>query len=492
MRRLTRAEYTATVRDLTGVSDDVADAFPSEEIVRGFENNAAALTFPPVLAEKALAAAEALGARVAGGLAGKLPCASNAADAACARAFIGDFGRRAWRRPLAPDEIARFEKLFAMGSVQDGFGRGVQMVTASLLVSVPFFYRVEIGEGPPNARQPTSWEMASRLSYLLWGTMPDDALFAAAEKDQLRTREAIRAQAERMLASPRAREAVATFHHSWLGLDEAPTINKDPKMFPAFTPEVRAALVDETHAFLHEVAWGGQSGSLWDLFTGRFTFVNATLAKYYGVAGRSGADFQRAEPDGERRAGILTQATLLAIHSGFDQTSPVLRGKMVRERFLCGLLPVPPPTVAATASPPSSTRTTRERAAQHAADPSCSGCHRLMDPIGFGFEGWDPAGRPRAMEAGQPVDDGGEVLDADVGAFRGLAELGRKLAASADARACFVRQWFRFGYGRLEGAADAATLAALDTALRGSNGRYRELLLALTQTAAFLSFGGGR
>lgn len=488
MRRLTRTEYNNTVRDLVGDDSAPGSIFPPEETVHGFDNNAEALTFPPVLADQALNVATRLAKDVAPRAEEFAPCASTAPDTACAETFIRAFGARAWRRPLTDDEVAGLLPVYEAGS-SDGFERGVELTVQSILISAPFFYRVEVGDGTPVAGKPglvhpTSWEMASRLSYFLWGTMPDDALFDAAERGELGTPEEVLAQAERMLDDPRVHEAVANFHGQWLLVGGIGALDKDPEVFSTWETTTAELLLQETSTFLDHVAF---EGGITDLFTAGYSFRNDALAAYYGAEPVGSDAFELVTSLApERRGGILTQAGVLAQHAAFDQSSPTLRGMFVRERLLCGVLPPPPPDVDNTPAAPGPMQTTRERYEQHANDPSCVGCHRLMDPIGFGLEGYDGAGLFREEEAGMPVDARGEVIDSDVGPFEGGVELGQKLAQSEDVRACIARQWFRFAYGRDEDVdQDGPMLEQIAQVIAESNA-YRELLLGLTQTDAFL------
>jgi hypothetical protein len=483
LRRLTNREYLATLRDLLAIQLPPLELLP-EERVDGFDNNAAALTVSPVLAEQYLMAAESA-ARLAGAnLAAVAPCATAATDA-CAAEIAGTLGKRAWRRPLSPDEVATLVRLYQSGKGQGGFRAGVELVIRALLFSPNFLFRVEVGvpaEGRPGLLRPTSWEMATRLSYFLWGTMPDGVLFDTAEKDALRTAAQVRAQAERMLQDRRARGATASFLEQWLDLDQIGKEAKDEKVFPKLTAPMAPLLRKEADAFLEHAVWQGDVRSL---FTASESFLNAKLAAYYGVAGPRGETLERAPLDAPRRAGVVTLGGVLSMLAGPEQTAPTLRGLFVREKLLCERMPPPPPTVNNNRPPPVRTSTTRERIAQHAKDPSCAGCHQLIDPIGFGLEKFDGAGLYRETDGGKPIDDAGEVVGHEIGRFRGAAELGQKLAASRSTGACLARQWFRFGTGRTEATDDEPTLTWLAGEL-SPTAPIRGLLAALTQTDAFL------
>jgi hypothetical protein len=327
--------------------------------------------------------------------------------------------------------------------------------------------------------------MASRLSYLMWHSMPDDALFAAAAAGKLTAPADIEAQVQRMIADPKARGVVADFHAQWLRVGEISGVEKDTTIFPAFTPAIAQLMQQETARFLDYVTWDGP-GDLGSILTAPFTFVNGPLAQYYGMTTVSGSAFVKTPLTGTHRAGVLAQGGLLSLLAKANQTSPVHRGKFVREQLLCMQLPPPPANLMIKPPELSSTLTTRQRFTQHSIDPACTTCHHLMDPIGLGFEDFDGAGAFRALENGQPIDDSGEVQDSDVeGPFHGVGELASKLASSDQVRACVAKRWFRYGYGRGETSADACSLSGIQSQFAAGGFKIRDLLVALTRTDAF-------
>jgi hypothetical protein len=491
IRRVTRTEYTNTVRDLLGDTSGVANGFPTEEKRLGFDNNADALSVSPVLAEQYLLAAETVAQNAVGAasLAKIVPCdpAADGADA-CGQQFIASFGKKAYRRPLAADDLALLTSVFDAGKATD-FATGVRLVIETMLQSPRFLYRVEFGvpaRSGDKAVRLDDWEMASRLSYLLWNSMPDDALFAAADAGQLSTPARIDAQVARMIDDPKARSVVADFDTQWLRLAELDAVEKDATVFPNFSAGIAGLMHQETAKFLDYVTWDG-GGDLQTLLSAPFTFVNGPLAQYYGLSGVTGSSFVQAPLDpSSHRGGLLTQGGLLSLLAKANQTSPIYRGKFVREQLLCTDLP-PPPADLMIKAHISPTLTTRQRFAQHSADPACSGCHTLMDPIGLGFEDFDGAGIFRATENGQPVDTSGEVVQSDIsGPFDGPLALQAKLASSDQVRACVATKWFRYGYGRGETDQDACSLDTLKTKFAAGGYKIRDLLIALTQTNAFL------
>jgi hypothetical protein len=506
LRRLTRFEYNATVRDLLGDTTHPADAFPSEEIRSGFDNNAAALGVSPVQTEAYLNAAESLAGNAMLAPSTIVPCdasklADSAAEDACATQFIATFGKRAYRRPVADEDMTRLMSVYHAGRTAADFTTGIRYVIETILQSPQFLYRIELAlpaASPTDTLAPLDgYEMATRLSYLLWSTTPDDTLLAAADADALQTPDQIKAQVIRMLADPRAHEAVAHFDEQWLQLGKMTTINKDATTFPSFSPSLIPAMQEEARQFVDHVVWGdGGAGDLHELLTASYTYVNAPLAQYYGVSGATGSDFVRVDLDPTNRAGILTLGGVLSMLAHANQTSPVHRGKFVREQILCGLMPPPPPNVPKLPDVDPNL-TTRERLSQHSTDPACHSCHRLMDPIGFGFEKFDGAGLPRTTENGKPIDDSGTIEDSDVaGDFVGAKALGETLSHSAFAQKCVVTSWFHYAYARLEAPEDQCTVKTLQKRFADNGYKFQDLLVALTETDAFryrrVAAGGGQ
>ncbi|MES1172295.1 MAG: DUF1592 domain-containing protein [Bacteroidota bacterium] len=492
IRRMTRLEYRNTLRDLLGSPPAIADAFPAEERRLGFDNNAAALSTSPVLVEQYLLAAEKAATDAVNSpssLAAIVPCdAAVAGTDACGRQFINAFAPRAYRGPLSGDDVDLLTSVFDAGKATD-FKTGVRLVIETVLQSPRFLYRVEFGTAPQGndaVVRPDHWEMASRLSYLLWHSMPDDALVAAAQAGRLGTAAEIQTEVDRMLQDPKARGMVADFYSQWLGVGDVGGVEKDRAAFPTFTSAIAGFMQQETAQFLDHVTWE-DGGDLDAVFSAPFTFLNGPLAQHYGIGGVSGNTFVKVSLEGSGRGGFLTQGGILSLLGKANQTSPVHRGKFVREQFLCDELPPPPADLMVKAPELSTTLTTRQRFTQHASDKACSPCHRLMDPIGLGFEAFDGAGVLRSLENGQPVDTSGEVAASDVaGPFNGVSELGHKLAGSDQVRACVATKWFRYGTGRGETTADACSMGTIKDKFAAGGYKIRDLMVALTQSDAFL------
>jgi hypothetical protein len=489
LRRLTQTEYDNTVRDLLGDTTAPAKSFPPDQKLGAYSNTATALTVSPLLAQGYESAAEGLATSAVANLKTLLPCDPVAmGEDACAQQFISAFGKKAFRRPLTDDEKATLLALYQTNKSGADFKNGIQAVLEAMLQGGPFLYRAEFGDvtkAQAGVVPLTSYEMASRLSYLLWGSMPDDALMTAADGDQLTTPDQIASQARRMLQDPKARPAIEQFYAEWLQIASLDGVAKDPKTYPDFTPTLRTSMQAETRAFVDWVMWSGD-GRLETLLTAPVSFLNIELAHAYGVQGVTGTSLQQVSLDPKQRAGILTQLSVLTALGKPDRSSPVLRGKFVREQLFCQTIPSPPANIVIV--PPTVTPgvSTRQAFAQHSTQDACKGCHALMDPIGFGFESFDGMGEYRTVDQGIPVDASGTLTSTDVnGSFDGAVDLATKVAGSKEVSACMVTQWFRYAFGRGDTPDDGCSLETATQAFDASNHDMRELLVALTQTDAF-------
>jgi hypothetical protein len=490
LRRLSRLQYNNTVRDLLGDTSRPADGFLPDEVLGSFSGSAALARVAPVAVEQYRLAAERLAAKAATNLTSLVSCrpADTAGEEACVRTFLADFGLRAYRRPLSADEVAGKLELFRKVRVEGDFAFGIQAVVAALLQSPFFLYRAEL---PPagalvGALVPLGpYEIASRLSYFLLNTMPDPALFAAAQANGLATPAAVEAQARRLLQDPRARAAANEFFGQWLILGALDDEAKDATLFPEFNDTLRAAMKEETLRFTTSTLFDGDA-RLETLLTSSRSIVNAPLGKLYGVT--AAADYGPVDLDPSQRAGLLTQASILTRTAHSDGSSPTRRGKFVREALMCQPPPPPPPGVDTTPPPRTPNQTRRALYAQHATNPVCAACHQLTDPVGFGFENYDAIGRYQTMDGGKPIDASGEISaseDLD-GVFVGAVALAKKLAASNSVRTCMAEHWFSFALGRAPAAGDEASIkAAFDGFAPG--GDLRALMVALTRTDSFLT-----
>jgi hypothetical protein len=496
VKLLTRAELDRTLRDLLGDETRPAQALPPETAIIGFENDGDNHRATALLVEDLLALAEDVAARaVAERRELVLSCdASVVGEPACGTALVEELGPRAFRRPLTAAERDRLLGVFSGALTAYGFDKALELTLTTMLVSPAFLYRVDAPLGSSRdggedggGELVGSFEMASRLSYFLWGTMPDDALLEAAARGELIDAPGVETQARRMLDDARAREAVGSFFRQWLGLDRLDGVTKDTTLFPEYSSDLNALWRDSVLAFVDGVVWEG-TGTLEELFTSPTLHVNPLMASIYGVAGPDHAGLDATDAPAGTRAGLLTQPGLMALLANPDQSSPIRRGVFVREKLLCQPIDPPPPDVVIEPPPASPGRTTRERFAIHTENEQCAACHVLIDPIGFGFEAYDALGRFRTSENGAPIDDAGELAftnDAIIeGRYDGALELSQKLAGSPQVRDCVMGQAFTFAMGRVPDAADQCALDEI-SARFADGGSLREMLVAIAVSKAF-------
>lgn len=494
LRRLTAAELEATVRGALGLTpaEWAGPSVPADAAAQnGFTNNVDRLIVDETYARGLLTTAEQV-AEVAVGpgvLPRVLPCAS-AGGPACAQTFLDTVGRRLYRRPLTDTERQRYLDLLARVSTTDDFATWVRWATVAMLQSPHVVYRSELGEPDGDGYRLTGHEIATALAFALTGAPPDDALLDRAAAGGLDTPEGVAAAARELAidpatgtARPALRAVFQGFARQWLNLSALPNISKNPAAFPGFTPDVRAAMGEETEAFLDQIVFE-QGGGVADLLTAPVSYVPDVLAAYYGWGGGGVA----AERPAGWGVGLLAQGSVLAVNAGDAHTSPTQRGLLVRERLLCTDLPPPPPVVI-DLPPPTGAETTRERYELHASDPSCAGCHVQIDPIGFTLEHLDAGGRYRELENGLPIDDGGAIhgLDeapADGLAVRGPDELATALAARPEVAECAAAFVASYAYGLdHHDTSCLVTTPAIDLA-EGELGLV-DYVLALTATPHF-------
>lgn len=490
LRLLTRREYAATVADLLGVEPPDVAEIPVEPRVDGYDNDAeaAVVTARHVDAYMQLAQRVADDAveQSAAVLAGCMP-----ADPECPRLFVESLGRRALRRPLTGEEIDLYVDLFDPEATDGDFYQGMRLVIRGLLMNPELLYRVELGEPAGDGLyRLTAYEVASALSYGLWGTMPDDELLDAAASGRLDDADGIEVQARRLLEHPRGRAQVGEFFTQWLGTGALLLANKDTQIYPDFGPEIREAMAAEQEAFVEHVMFDS-SATIDELLLADYVFVDDTLADFYGLPRPGSAVPVRVDlPAGTNRGGLLTLGSVLASHAHPNESSPVKRGVFVRERLLCQPLPSPPEDVDATPPDLDPDATTRERFGQHSADPACKGCHVLIDPLGFGFEAYDGVGAFRSTENGLPIDATGELLGLEPGAdplpFDGPQQLAELLAPSSTTSACVVEQYVRFSSGRELTPQDECTVSTLAEQLADGGGDLHQLLIDHVRLDAFV------
>lgn len=409
LRRLTRVQYEFAVADLLGIASEVSDALPPDDIVAGFATNTVSSTSAARLRQY-MTTAETLAERAAPSTFDEIVSCDVAqlGTAKCIERFVHIFGRRAYRRPLTAREKSAYQRLFAEISGKTDQRTGIEVLISTFLQSPHFLYRHERRPEPgAEPRRLNGYELASRLSLLIWASIPDDALLDAAAAGKLDTAEGLRNEAERLLANKRAARGLASFHRQWLELTELDQIIKYGSRFPQFTDALRSAMLREAGDFADTVIRSAD-GSLRRLLTASFTIAEPALAKLY-EAPHPGTGAARVALDPRRRSGILTLASVMAAHAHPDDSAPVQRGSLIRRRLLCTSLHPPPPSVDMTPPAFDPKQSRREQFASHSKSPACRGCHHLMDPLGFGFEHYDGIGAYRSTDGGKEVDASGSI-----------------------------------------------------------------------------------
>lgn len=462
IHRLNAAEYDNTVKDLLGVATTPAGAFINDEQSDGFDNIAAAFGMTEAQFEQYYNAADgiaeaafadpALAARI-------MTCAT--ADAACFGQIIGAFGARAWRRPLVDTEIARLTTLAtdAVTAGEDATG-AVKQVVKTMLTSVPFLYRIEL-DSDPNSATPhalTGYELASRLSYLGWSSMPDDAMFGLAASGAILNNDTLTAEVDRMLASPKGEQFAANFAGQWLGIRKLKETHQvDATVFPNFNDQIRESMVQEGLLYFKQFLTGDKQMT---------EFFTADVKNLPGVTGMTPT--RNADP-ADTRVGFLGLSSFLTFSSFAYRTAPTLRGKWVLENLLCQDIPAPPANVPMlddpAATPPAELQSENVRVrleAHRQMEPACNACHTLLDPIGLGLENYDAIGQYRTQyDNGDAVDASGQLSATQT--FNGLAELAAILATDTRLNDCVSDRMLTYALSRQLGPTDAPYLAQIRT-----------------------------
>jgi hypothetical protein len=458
-RRLNRFEYENTLRDLLGISLDIASIFPADGAGgEGFDTDGSALFLSAIQAEKYLDAADmAIEAAFAQDEAGAARRAAlmphtpedNLAPLDAARRNLTRFLQRAWRRPVRPVEVGHLLALTAE-ALDNGepFEQALKLSYKAALVSPNFLFLAEPKPAESGVYKLGDYPLASRLSYFLWASMPDEELFASAERGELQQEEVLRMQISRMLDDPRAKALGDQFAAQWLGISQLGiNIRLDNDRFPEFTPGLARDMREEAAVFFHVLF--AENRSLLELLDTNYTYANSRLARIYGIPGVEGEHLQRVQLADNRRGGVLGMSAILAATSQPLRTSPVLRGKWVLEQLLGDHVPPPPPGAGALPADdkPEEGLTLRQRLEAHRSNPDCAACHSRMDPLGFGLENFDPLGRWREDFAGQVVDSRGELPTGEV--FTGPAELKQiLLARKHDFARNLARKMLGYALGR--------------------------------------------
>ncbi|RYZ36358.1 MAG: DUF1592 domain-containing protein [Myxococcaceae bacterium] len=498
--RLTHPQWVASVKDLLKLDvapTALAQSFRADPSQSGFlfDNDARALSVDEALWGAYQRAAADLAGQVATDatkLAKLLPPGTNT-DEARAKAFVESFGLRAHRRPLAADEVEAYLVLYRKGPgsypTMAPFQAGLRLVLEGFLQSPLFLYRVEKSTQATDGKVPLdAYEVASRLSYALWDSMPDEALFTAAREGALVKREGVAEQARRMLKDARARGVVGAYHQAVFDVPRYASIRPNTTRFPNVTAKLSESAAKENALFVEDVVFK-REGRFADLLTSRDTFANDELARVYGLTGTFTADFVPVTLDATQRRGVLTQVGFLASHATSLDPDPIHRGVFLSEHLLCQKIGAPPANIPALPAP--NGRTNREVVTSHTEAPGtvCASCHsNLINPLGFPFENFDAVGGFRTTDNGHPVDAtsspsiGGEKV-----AVRDAVQLSDTLANTQAVHECYARHWVEFLSGRPAATEDAALVSRLGKLSRAGELSVVDLVVEVVTGVGFVN-----
>lgn len=497
--RLTHAQWENSVRDLLRLDapPNLSSSFEPDTRISFFDNNTRALRVSSDLWNDYQGAAEALAATIASdpnALARLLPPDQPSDAVERARAMVRYLGRRAYRRPLSDEEVDAHVFLFEEGAAHfpelDPFDAGMRMLIEALLQSPHFLYRIELGSGQDaTSVSLTDFEIASRLSYMIWNTMPDDELLDAAARGTLHTPAQIAEQASRLLDDPRGHAMAERFHAQLFNWDLYRGLSKDAGEFPLYYDGIGSDMYEEARRFVEDVVLEND-GNLAELLTAPYTFANDGLAALYGLDGSFDGSFSKAsfDPDQQpNRGGLLTQLGFLASHGGL--TGSIHRGVFINHRVLCTELPPPPDALPPIPNDEGMTMTSRERIEMHTGPGTCgASCHgTYINPIGFAFESFDGLGQSRVEENGRPIDTFAEFEFADGPVeFDGAKELTSAMAERIEAHDCYTKHWVEYALGRDTAGSDLDLIQSLgDRSLDGLS--VKSLIIELVQSEEFRS-----
>lgn len=487
IHRLSRAEYNCTIRDLLGVDTKPADTFPSEGGGGGgFDNNADTLFIPPILMERYLAAATSVLEQAPAEKIFFIKKGWLNSERSVAKRIVEHFALRGFRRPIEQQEAGHLLQVYDRCREKGrSFQTAVKTALSAILVSPNFLFRVEADQQTNQPYRISDYDLASRLSYFLWSSMPDEELFRLADTKHLHDPKVLDQQIIRMIRDPKSRAFTDSFAGQWLRVRELKTAAQpDPNRFPNYTPALRDALYREVVEFFDSVL--REDRSLLSVLDANYTFLNAELAALYNIDGVEGETFRRVRLPDERRGGILGMGAVLTLTSYPQRTSPVLRGKWVLEEIL-GTPPPPPPPLVKSLPPddaPVDGLTLRQRLEKHREQPECATCHVRMDPLGFGLENYDPIGRWRTRIGDQPVDASGELPGGEK--FEGPGQLKKVLLSR---KREFIRnvtqKMLAYGLGRGLEYYDMPAVKKIEQRLAENDYRSSVLIIEIVKSFPF-------
>ncbi len=490
MHRLNQTEYRNTTRDLLGTQLDPAANFPADDVSFGFDNIAQVLSVSPLLFDLYEQAAQELAVEVLNtGIRDSIVfCDPNLAS--CRSDVFRELASRAWRRPAGEEEVARLQTLFDVALNEgEGVEEGLELAIRGILLSPHFIYRPELDDDPLSAQPQllNDYELASRLSYFLWSSMPDQTLFDAAANGSLRGETELRAQVDRMLSDPKAQALVDNFAGQWLRIRSLDDHVPDYASFPEWDGALRDAMGQEAKLFFGEFLRG--NASMDELLLTDFAFLNDRLAEHYGLPFDLGTQLERVDLDAnDPRFGLLTLGSLLTVTSTPIRTSPVKRGVWILEQLLCSEPPPPPPGVEGLPEGDMSSGSLRDRLELHRADPTCASCHNLMDPLGLGLEHYDAIGSFRAEDDGFPVDASGQLIDGQT--FNNAREMAALIQEDERFDHCIVEKLFTYALGRPIASSEQPFVEAIAEQFAQSGSELPELIRLIVTSEPFRSRRG--
>jgi hypothetical protein len=492
--RLTTAQLKNTLLDVFAFAGTSIDSYPADSRpdISEYADVADTLVVGDLLTTYYNNTAEEVSANVVANSSNFLGCAiADLGTGTCLQDFLTNYGMKAWRRPLTADEITQFQGLYNTVVMESGAQLGFTMVVQALILSPNFTFRTELGTSSAPGQTPlTDYEVASALSYMLWDSPPDQALYDAAAAGMLHDPASAAAQVRRMFAaSTRAPGALSSFVAQWLHTDGLLTVKKDPMLFPTWNAAVAQDLAGEAQQFVASVAFDATSDHTFGaLLTANFGFVSAATAGLYGVpAPAAGAGLVRTAFDPSQRSGLLTLASWIAAVSNAGDTGLPARGNFVRGALLCDASPPPPAAFTFDPTQITPTMTGRQKFLVHTKSSTCAACHNLFDGIGFALEDYDPIGRFRTTDQGQTIDPSGSVPlpSGQMLQFANVIDLMKQVASSPDFSRCYASQYLRYATGRVSSEVSTCELDTLATAVRTAGNTLDSLPAAIAALPTF-------
>jgi hypothetical protein len=493
--RLTHGQLKNTLSDSLGFAPPTIDTFPAETRLDGFANQSGKLTVSPLLADYYLRAADELATNVISRTTEFLACPmTGLGSGTCLGDFIKSLGMKMWRRPLVDTEVSKLTGLYNNTvPTAGGPAEGVRNIVKAMFMSPNFIYRTETGNSttPGQVTYLTDYELASALSYMMWDSPPDKALYDLAAAGKLHDKPTLLAQAQRLWAAKKTPTALNGFLQQWLQIEDLLGADKDPMLYPKYDKMVAADLLEESRLFLNSVVFdAGGDKSFKTLFTAKYGFLNSRTAPIYGATSAS-ATLTKTNINAAQRRGLLTMGAFISAHSDGDDTGLVSRGRYFREEILCDSVPPPNPKDAVfDPSKITPDMTNRERLTAHTTNPVCGACHKLFDGIGFAMENYDPVGQYRTTDKNKTIDPTGTLpLPSGTATleFKNFVDLIDQLSATPDLYSCFSNQYLSYSTGRAAGDLSACESKLVSDEFVKSGYKVDTLVMSVVNSPSFMA-----